>query len=179
MAAAGAVKETAAEADFAGTATEVAVRTMEAGPDTWAGAVYVMAPPEALALAESVPHAPGLQLERAQDTPLLCGSFATVAVNVFVCPGKSVADAGVTVTDVAPWGGGVLEGGGSPAWEGECALETEGTEAQPPARKAASRQSTATVMGARARARTQGSEFKVQILHFFPERHSVSKPTLF
>src|ERR1700682_4188808 len=111
-----------------------------------------MAAPEALEVAERVPHAPGLQLERDQDTPLPCGSFATVAVKVFVCPGWSVTDAGVTVTEVAAWGGGVVEGGGSP--EGECALEIEGTEAQPPTRKAANRQSTATAMGARAAART-------------------------
>ena|ERR1700682_3209428 len=127
-----------------------------------------MAAPEALEVAERVPHAPGLQLERDQDTPLLWGSFATVAVKVFVCPGWSVTEAGVTVTEVAAWGGGALEGGGPPAGERECALEIEGTEAQPPPRKAASRQSTATVLGARATARTPGSEFKVQVLQFFP-----------
>jgi hypothetical protein len=123
-----------------------------------------MAAPEALEAAESVPHAPGLQLERDQDTPLLWASFATVAVKVFVWPGWSVADAGVTVTDVAAWG--VLEGGGAPAGVGENALE--GTEAQPPARKAANRQSTATALGARATARTPRREFKVQVLRFFP-----------
>ena len=62
----------------------------------------------------------------------------------------------------------MLEGGGSPAGEGECPLEVEGTDAQPPARRAASRQNTATALGARAKARTPGSEFKVQVLKFFP-----------
>ena|SRR5258706_11480585 len=127
-----------------------------------------MAAPEALEAAESVPHAPGLQLERDHETPLVCGSFATVALKLFVCPGWRVAEAGETLTEVAAWGGGVLEGGGSPAEEGECALEVDGTEAHPPARKAVSRQSTATAMGARATARTPASEFKVQILQFFP-----------
>ncbi len=168
MGAAGAAMETAAEADFAGSATEVAVRTMEAEADICDGAVYVMAAPEALEAAESVPHAPGLQLESDQDTPLLCGSLATVAVKLCVCANWRVADAGVTATEVAAWGGGGSEGGGSPAGEGECALEFDGTEAQPPARRAANRQSTATAMGARATARTPGSEFKVQILQFFP-----------
>jgi hypothetical protein len=105
-------------------------------------------------------------LERDQETPLLCGSLATVAVKLFVCPGWSVAEAGETVTEVAGWGGGGFDGGATPAGEGECALELDGTEAQP-ARKVVNRQSTATAMGARATARTPGSEFKVQILQFF------------
>jgi hypothetical protein len=93
-------------------------------------------------------------------------------VKLFGCPGWSVTEAGVTVTEIAgrgggAVGGGVLEGGGSPAEEGECALEVDGTEAHPPARKA-DRQSTPIAMGARASARTPGSEFKVQILQFFP-----------
>jgi hypothetical protein len=60
-----------------------------------------MAIPEGLEVAESVPHALGLQLDNDQDTPLFWGSFATVAVKLSVCPGCSVAEAGVTVTDVA------------------------------------------------------------------------------
>jgi hypothetical protein len=99
--------------------------------------------------------------------------LATVAVKLCVCASWRVADAGATATEVAAWGGGGSEGEGPPAGEGECALELDGTEAQPLTRRAASRQSTATAIGARAIARTPGSEFKVQILHFFPERTSV------
>src|SRR5258706_11521933 len=94
-----------------------------------------MAAPEALEAAESVPHAPGLQLERDHETPLVCGSFATVALKLFVCPGWRVAEAGETLTEVAAWGGGVLEGGGSPAEGGGSPLQGFGTEAQPAARE--------------------------------------------
>jgi hypothetical protein len=86
MGAAGNAIEMAAEADFAGTAMEVAVRTMSPAPDICDGAVYVMAVPEALEAAEIVPQAPGLQLESDQDTPLLCESLTTVAVKLCVCP---------------------------------------------------------------------------------------------
>ena len=85
MGAAGSAIEMAAEADFAGTATEVAVSTMELDAAVCEGAVYVIEAPEALEVAESSPHAPGLQLERDHDTPLFCGSLATVAVKVCVC----------------------------------------------------------------------------------------------
>jgi hypothetical protein len=68
-----------------------------------------MAPPEALEVAESRPHAPGVQLERDQDTPLFCGSFATVAVKPCVWPSWIVEDAGATVTETAA--SGVTEGG--------------------------------------------------------------------
>jgi len=127
-----------------------------------------MAVPEALEVAESVPHAPGLQLERDQDTPLLCGSFATVAVKICVCASWTVTDAGETATEVAGWGGGVLVVGGFPVGEGVWALEFEGTEAQPPARKAASRPSTAITTGARATAATPAFAFKVRILRSIP-----------
>ena len=122
--------------------------------------------PEALEVAESAPHAPGLQLERDQDTPLLCGSFATLAVRICVCANWSVTDAGETATEVAAWGGGVVVVGGPPVGEGLCVLEFEGTEAQPLPRTAASTQSTAITTGARATAGTPGSEFKVLILRF-------------
>jgi hypothetical protein len=85
MGAAGSAIEMAAEADFAGTAMELAVRTMEPDLGICEGAVYVMAVPEALEAAESMPQAPGLQLESDHDTPLLCGSLATVAVKLCVC----------------------------------------------------------------------------------------------
>jgi hypothetical protein len=50
----------AADAVLAASAMEVAVRLMEADAANCAGAVYVMALPEALEVAERVPHAPGL-----------------------------------------------------------------------------------------------------------------------
>src|SRR5713101_6211771 len=121
-----------------------------------------MAVPEALEVAESVPHAPGLQWERDQETPLLWESFATVAVKICVCANWSVTDAGEAAMEVAACGGGVV--GGSPVGVGEWALEFEGTEAQPLARNAASRQSTAIATGARATAGTPAFEFKVLIL---------------
>src|SRR5438270_10560783 len=127
-----------------------------------------MAVPEALDVAERVPHAPGLQLASDQDTPLLCGSFATVAVKSCDCPNCSVTDAGASETELAFCGGGVLVVGGSPAGEGVCALEVEGTEAQPAPRNAASRQDTIIAMGARASAGTPAVKFKVQILRSIP-----------
>jgi hypothetical protein len=129
-----------------------------------------MAAPEALVEAESVPHAPGSQWERDQDTPLFWGSLATLAVRLCVCASWIVAAGGETATEVAAWGGGVVgvvEDGGAPLGEGECA-EFDGTEAQPPARKAANRQSTATATGARAIARTPEYELKVQVLQCIP-----------
>src|SRR5258705_10293058 len=113
-----------------------------------------MALPEALEVAESVPHVPGLHWDRDQATPLLWGSFATLAVRICVCANWSVTDAGETATDVAAWGGGVVVVGGPPVGEGLCALEFEGTEAQPLPRTAASAQSTAITTGARATAGT-------------------------
>src|SRR5882762_11718061 len=103
----------------------------------------------AMEVAERTPHAPGLQVERDQDTPLLCGSFATLAVRICVCANWSVTDAGETATEVAAWGGGVVVVGGPPVGEGLCALEFEGTEAQPLPRTEASAQSTAITTGAR------------------------------
>src|ERR1700731_3602400 len=118
------------------------------------------AAPEALVAAEREPHAPGAQWERDQDTPLFCGSLATLAVRLCVCASWIVADAGETATAGADWGGGIVGD--------DCALELDGTEAQPPTRKAADRQSTATTTGARAIARTPGYEFKVQVLRCIP-----------
>jgi hypothetical protein len=61
----------------------------------------VIALPEALDVAESWPQVVGSHCERDQDTPLLCGSFATEAVNVCVWPGWRVIEGGVMVTEVA------------------------------------------------------------------------------
>jgi hypothetical protein len=87
-------------------AAEVAMSETVAGLETVAGAVYVIAVPEPLDAAESVPHAAPLQPapESVQLTPLFCASFCTVAVNVCVCPAITEAAVGATVT---------LTGGGS------------------------------------------------------------------
>jgi hypothetical protein len=77
--------EIEAEADLAGLAIDVAVSATEAEPDTCDGAVYVMAVPEVLDAAESVPQAPGLQLVSDHETPLLCESLVTLAVKFCVC----------------------------------------------------------------------------------------------
>ena len=158
----------AAEADWAASEMEVAVRMMEGEAGICDGAVYVMTAPEALEVADITPHAPGSQWERVQDTPLLRGSLATVALKLCAWPSWRVAEAGAAATEMAAWGGGVTEGGGSLPGAGECALEFDGTEAQPPARNAANRQNTATATGARATARTPRSEFKVPILQCIP-----------
>lgn len=67
-------------------ATEVAVKVTAAGPGVVAGAVYVIATPEALAAAERVPHVAPAQPapDNAQLTPLFCVSLVTVAVKAFV-----------------------------------------------------------------------------------------------
>jgi len=77
-----------AVADFVPSATEVALSVIFAGLGATAGAVYVTTAPEALEFAERIPHVPPLQPEPAsvQLTPLAALSFATVAVNVAVCP---------------------------------------------------------------------------------------------
>jgi hypothetical protein len=118
-------------------------------------------------LAESVPHAPGAQLESAQATPPFFGSLETVAVKTCVWLDWIVEAGGVSAMEIAPCGvGGVTAGGGDPLGEGDWALEIDGTEAQPPTRRATSKQDTATATGARATAPTPGSEFKVQGLQW-------------
>lgn len=117
-------------------------------------------------MAESVPQAPGVQLESDQDTPLFFGSLETVAVKVCVWPNWMVEDGALIATEIGAACGvvGGVDEGGAPLGEVEWALETDGTEAQPLTRRATSMQDTATARGARATARTPGSEFKVQIL---------------
>ena len=58
--------------DLLGSATEVAVRLTAADEGICEGAVYVMATPEALVVAESVPHVLAAQPEpeSVQETPL-------------------------------------------------------------------------------------------------------------
>ena len=62
--------------------TDVAVSVTVEGLGKDAGAVYVMAAPEALETEESVPHAAPLQPvpDNDQVTPFACGSLATLAV---------------------------------------------------------------------------------------------------
>jgi hypothetical protein len=81
---AAAVTVIVAAAVFVPSATDVAVSVTFAGLGTAAGAVYVMAVPEALFAADKVPHVAALQPapESAQVTPLFALSFATVAVTV-------------------------------------------------------------------------------------------------
>ena len=76
-----------------------------------------MGAPDALVAADSVPHAPGAQLESDHETPLFFGSLDTVAVKVCVWPDWIVEDDGATTTETGTaWGvdGGVAVGGGAP-----------------------------------------------------------------
>jgi hypothetical protein len=103
----------------------------------------------------------GSHCDRDHETPLLCGSLATEAINIWVWPGWRVADGGVTATERAACGGGVTAGGGSLPGAGEWALEF-GTEAQPPSKRA-DKDKMAAATGRRTPARTPGSENKVQV----------------
>jgi hypothetical protein len=93
-------------ADFVVSATEVPVNVTVAGFGTAAGAEYVIATPEALEAADSVPHVAPLQPEpdRVQVTPLFEGSFATVAVSDWVAPTWTLAAARDMVTAIAAGG---------------------------------------------------------------------------
>ncbi len=65
------------DADLLGSATEVATAATIAGEGAFAGAVKVIAAPEALAAADNVPHDAPLQPAPLKDhvTPLFCESF--------------------------------------------------------------------------------------------------------
>jgi hypothetical protein len=137
-------------ADFVGSKIEVAVRITDDDTGICDGAVYVMAAPEALGVAESVPQLPGAHEDNAQETPSFFGSLATVAVKLCDWPSWSVELAGAATTETAAGAdGGVTAGGGLPAPAGEWPLEALefGTEAQPPLKKAAHKQRTATAAG--------------------------------
>ena len=79
-------------------ATDCAVRVTVAGEGALDGAVYVMPAPDALELADSVPHvAPEHPVPvRAHVTPLFSGSFVTVAETLRVCPICNDALTGLT-----------------------------------------------------------------------------------
>jgi hypothetical protein len=81
-----AVSVIVAEAVFEVSATAAAVSVTVAGEGIVAGAVYVIAIPDGLVGAESVPHAVPVHPapDKAHVTPLFCVSFATVAVNCAV-----------------------------------------------------------------------------------------------
>ena len=89
-------------ADFVPSATEVALSVTFDGLGTAGGVVYVTVAPEALELAERVPHVAPLHPAPAsiQLTPLALLSFATVAVNVAACPVCTEAVVGEMVTEI-------------------------------------------------------------------------------
>ena len=104
MAGEAAVMVIVAVADFVPSATDVAVSVTVEKVGTLAGAVYVIATPEALEAVESVPHVAPLHPApvRAQFTPLFCESFCNVAlkdcVPMLAC---TVAVPGETFTTIA------------------------------------------------------------------------------
>jgi hypothetical protein len=87
-------------------ATGEAVNVIAPGEGTFAGAVYVIAAPEALEVADRMPQVVPLQPApfNVQLTPLFCASFCTVALKACVCPAWTDAAGGVTATAIA--GGG-------------------------------------------------------------------------
>ncbi len=88
-------------------ATEVAVNVTVAGEGTAAGAVYVTA----LVVAPvNVPHVAPLHPAplSAHVTPLLCASFVSVAVKLFVCNTINKSVAGETVTLIGAAGGATV-----------------------------------------------------------------------
>ena len=84
-------------------ATDLAVSVTVAGFGTLAGAVYVIAVPEALVADDKVPQVAPLHPApvNVQVTPLFCASFCTVAVMLRVCPVCTDAVAGFTETEIA------------------------------------------------------------------------------
>jgi hypothetical protein len=92
-----------AEPTFVPSVTLFAVSVTVAGLGTAAGAVYVTAPPEALVVAERVPHVTPLQPvpESVQLTPLFRVSLVTVAVNACVpTPACKLCVPGETATTI-------------------------------------------------------------------------------
>ena len=86
--------------DFVLSVTDVAVSVTVAGVGTVAGAVYVIATPDALAVVDKPPHVAPEQPAppSVQFTPCASRSFVTVAVNVCVNPTVTVAIDGPTLT---------------------------------------------------------------------------------
>jgi len=89
-----------ADADFVPSLTDVAVRVTVAGLGTAAGAVYVIAVPEALVAADKDPQPFAVAQEAAQVTPFAALSLLTVAVK-FCVPFVAIdAVVGDTVTAI-------------------------------------------------------------------------------
>jgi hypothetical protein len=87
-----------AEADFVPSLTDVAVNVTVAGFGTVEGAVYVIAVPEALVVADNDPHPPAVAHAAAHVTPFAALSLLTVAVKLCVALVATVAVVGATVT---------------------------------------------------------------------------------
>jgi hypothetical protein len=90
-----------AEADFVPSLTDVAVSVTVAGFGTVPGAVYVIAVPDALVVADSDPHPPAVAHDAAHVTPFAALSLFTVAMKFCVALGATVADVGDTATAIA------------------------------------------------------------------------------
>jgi hypothetical protein len=91
---------TVAEADFVPSLIDVAVNVTVAGLGTAAGAVYVIAVPEALVVADNDPHPPAVAHDATHVTPFAALSLLTVAVKLCVALGATVAVVGATVTAI-------------------------------------------------------------------------------
>jgi hypothetical protein len=96
-----------AAADFVASDTDVAVSVTVAGFGTLAGAVYVIAVPEALDVVDKAPHVAPLHPlpDSAQVTPLFAESFATLAVNAWALATCTFAVVSDKLTAIA---GGVV-----------------------------------------------------------------------
>lgn len=83
-------------------ATDLAVSVTVAGEGVLAGAVYVIAAPDALEVLDSVPHAVPVHPapDSAQVTPLFCESLCTVAVTFCVLPTCAEKVVGDNVTEI-------------------------------------------------------------------------------
>jgi hypothetical protein len=112
-----------AAADLDTSVTEVAISVTVAGDGIVAGAVYVIAVPDGLVDAESVPHLEPVHPapDKAHVTPLFCASLATVAVNCAVAEMTTEALVAFRLNATG---------------EGDCGLELEGELAQPPSSQA-------------------------------------------
>jgi hypothetical protein len=89
-----------AEADFVPSLTAVAVNVTVPGLGTAAGAVYVIAVPEALVVADNDPHPLAVAHDAAHVTPFAALSLLTVAVKLCVALGATDAVVGDTVTAI-------------------------------------------------------------------------------
>jgi hypothetical protein len=104
-----AVIVTCTEALLLLSATDLAVSVTTAGVGTLAGAVYVIAAPDAPEVADSVPQAAPVQPAplNVHVTPLFWESFATVAVTLVLCAVCTETAAGVISVTATVAGGGV------------------------------------------------------------------------